>query len=96
MANYQDQTAQPGVRLLLWEATSKVGALNPLRENTTADVPLLPNKSLIPTQPQRPNQTVQRTAPPLRRVTLVQLDHSNIWSQHHRVTDHAEQPYARA
>ena len=38
MANYQDQTAQAGVRPSLWEATSKVGALNPLRENTTADV----------------------------------------------------------
>ena len=32
MANYQDQTAQAGVRPSLWEATSKVGALNPLRE----------------------------------------------------------------
>ena len=38
MATYQDQTERAGDRISLWEATSDGGSLNPLRENTRADV----------------------------------------------------------
>ncbi|MFN2509116.1 MAG: NAD(P)/FAD-dependent oxidoreductase, partial [Chthoniobacterales bacterium] len=38
MATHQHQTERAGERISLWEATSEAGALNPLRENTRADV----------------------------------------------------------
>ncbi|MFL6529220.1 MAG: FAD-dependent oxidoreductase [Chthoniobacterales bacterium] len=38
MATHQHQTEHAGERTSLWEATSDAGALNPLLENTTADV----------------------------------------------------------
>ncbi len=38
MATHHHQTERAGDRISLWEATSEAGALNPLRENTRADV----------------------------------------------------------
>ena len=38
MATHQHQTERAGDRVSLWEATSEAPALNPLRENTEADV----------------------------------------------------------
>ena len=38
MATHQHQTERAGDKISLWEATSETGELNPLRENTQADV----------------------------------------------------------